>query len=211
MPSDTDKTSFNKTTLWILAMVGILITFLVYQLASPQRLSEQEARQHGLVLFDEPRALEPINLISDSGQSLAMEEFEGQWNLLFFGFTHCPDICPTTMATLAKVNAEAMEFPRVWLVTVDPHRDTPSELNAYLNKFDPAFTGITGEAREIKALASQFHLSVGHAPHTTSTNYNVGHSSSLVLVDAAGRHAGYIKAPHTVASLQSILGNLSRI
>ena len=165
----------------------------------------------GLVLFDEPRALEPINLISDSGQSLAMEEFEGQWNLLFFGFTHCPDICPTTMATLAKVNAEAMEFPRVWLVTVDPRRDTASELDAYLNKFDPTFTGITGEISDIKALANQFHLPVGHAPHTTSANYNVGHSSSLVLVDASGRHAGYIKAPHTVAGLQSIIGNLRSI
>ena len=100
MSSDTDKRSLKKSTLWMLTVVGIMTAILVYQLASsPQRLSEQEARQLGLVLFDEPRVLEPINLISDSGQSLAMEEFDGQWNLLFFGFTHCPDICPTTMAT----------------------------------------------------------------------------------------------------------------
>ena len=210
MQSDTVKRRLPKVQ-WMLAVVCTVTVFVVYQFSLGQRLSEQDARQLGLVLFEEPRALEPINLISDSGKRLTQAAFEGQWNLLFFGFTHCPDICPTTMATLAKVNAEGLEFPRVWLVTVDPRRDTPSQLDAYLNKFDPSFTGITGEISEIKALASQLHLAVGHAPHTTSASYSVGHRSSLGLVDTRGRPVGYIKAPHTISSLQSIMGHLDRI
>jgi protein SCO1/2 len=193
----------------MLSVAGIMFALMVYQLGSPERLSKVEARQLGLILLDEPQVLDPVSLTRDSGEVFTVADFEGQWNVLFFGFTHCPDICPTTMATLAsaKVGAEH-EFPQVWLVTVDPQRDTPDQLDLYLKEFDSAFTGITGEIQEIKALAKQVYVTVGHMPDVGSNGYNVDHGSSLVLVDGSGRHAGYIRSPHTVANLLTIMKNL---
>ena len=209
MQSARSKLQSKKLIAWVLSVAGIMFALMVYQLGSPDRLSKVEARQLGLILLDEPRVLGPVSLTLDSGEVFTAADFEGQWNVLFFGFTHCPDICPTTMATLTSVKAGAEhEFPQVWLVTVDPQRDTPDQLDLYLKEFDSAFIGITGEIQEIKALAKQVYVTVGHMPDVDSNGYNVDHGSSLVLVNGSGRHAGYIRPPHTVANLLTIMKNL---
>jgi protein SCO1/2 len=211
MHGASSQSKSKKAIAWVFAIVAIMFALMVYQLGSPERLSKTEARQLGLLLFDEPRSLNPVDLIQASAEVFTIDDFEGQWNLLFFGFTHCPDICPTTMATLADAKIGAQQFPQVWLVTVDPDRDTPAQLVQYLKKFDRTFSGITGSIQHIKALAKQVHVAVGHKPDAVSTGYNVDHSSSLVLVDSSGRHAGYIKAPLTAANLQSIMRELYSI
>ena len=209
MQSMRNRLQSKKLLAWVLSIAGIMFALMVYQLGSPAGLSKVEARQIGLILLDEPRVLDPVSLTQDSGEAFTAVDFEGQWNVLFFGFTHCPDICPTTMATLASAKARAEhEFPQVWLVTVDPQRDTPDQLDLYLKEFDSAFTGITGEIQEIKALAKQVYVTVGHMPDVDSTGYNVDHGSSLVLVDSSGRHAGYIRSPHFVTNLLTIIKNL---
>jgi protein SCO1/2 len=209
MQSARNRLQSKKLLAWVLSVAGIMFALTVYQLGSPAGLSKVEARQIGLIFLDEPRGLDPVSLTQDSGEVFTTADFEGQWNVLFFGFTHCPDICPTTMATLASAKAGAEhEFPQVWLVTVDPQRDTPDQLDLYLKEFDSAFTGITGEIQEIKALAKQVYVTVGHMPDVDSTGYNVDHGSSLVLVDSSGRHAGYIRSPHSVANLLTIIKNL---
>ncbi len=132
------------------------------------------------------------------GKPLAVDELKGRWSLLFFGYTFCPDICPTTLAQMREVKgllpAEARERLRVVLVSVDPNRDTPQQLKQYLGYFDPSFIGLTGDVQSIQTLANG--VSIPFIPADTSKpGYTVDHSGNLVIIGPDGRQRGFIRAP----------------
>ncbi|MBH2036379.1 MAG: SCO family protein, partial [Pseudomonadales bacterium] len=119
-------------------------------------------------------------------------------SLLFFGYTFCPDICPTTLAQLRELNTLLPEAARnslqVILVSVDPNRDTPAQLKTYLGYYDAGFQGLTGEQARIQKLANG--VSIPFIPADTSKeNYTVDHSGNLVIVGPDGRQRGFIRAP----------------
>jgi len=158
------------------------------------------------VLFSETRALPGFALIDQAGHPFGPEQLRGHWTLLFFGFVNCPDVCPTTLATLAAVRESLADLPdaerpTVTLVSVDPGRDTPAVLAHYVAHFDPSFSGITGSAEEINGLASAFGVAVIIGPAAADGSYAVDHSAAIFLVDPEGRIAALFGTPHEAGTI----------
>ena len=155
-------------------------------------------------LFETPRPLPESALVDQTGRTFDRERLRGRWTFLFFGFVNCPDVCPTTLATLAEVRRIASDLPpderpEVVLVSVDPARDTPEKLGHYVAHFDPAFTGVTGNADAIEALTRELGVAVIIGPPAADGNYAVDHTAAIFLVDRAGSVAALFGAPHDAA------------
>lgn len=130
-----------------------------------------------------------FQLVDHTGQTRTPQDFRGKVLVVFFGFTHCPDVCPTTLGQLAlalkQLGAQA-ERVQVVMITVDPERDTPEVLKQYVTALDPRFLGLTGDAKAIAEAAAQFKVFYQKASGEGG-NYSVDHSSSSFIIDPAGR------------------------
>jgi protein SCO1/2 len=151
--------------------------------------------------FDVPRPLPDFTLVDQAGQQFRRERLRGHWTFVFFGFVNCPDVCPTTLATLAAVRSAladlpADERPAVMFVSVDPGRDTPELLGRYVAHFDAAFTAATGTREAIDALAKDLGIAVIIGPPADDGSYSVDHSAAVYLVDPKSRIAALFGAPH---------------
>lgn len=157
-------------------------------------------------LFEASRPLPAIALLDQSGQSFDLGRMRGHWTLLFFGFTNCPDVCPTTLATLAEARRQLAdlppdEIPEVVLASVDPARDTPVALAQYVAHFDPSFTGITGSPESIGAFARDFGVAVMIGEPAGDGNYTVDHSAAIFLIDPAAAFTALFSTPHDAAAI----------
>jgi protein SCO1/2 len=158
------------------------------------------------VLFSETRPLPAFALIDQAGHPFGPEQLRGRWTFLFFGFVNCPDICPTTLATLAAARRSLMDLPDserpvVALVSVDPGRDTPEVLARYVAHFDPSFRGITGSAEAIATLTGALGVAVILGPAAADGSYAVDHSAAIFLVDPDGRVAALFGTPHEAGTI----------
>lgn len=135
------------------------------------------------------RAERNFSLIDQDGQPVTAETFRGGWLIVFFGFTHCPDFCPTTLFRLDKaldmLGALAGNV-RVLFITVDPERDTPQVLANYLRPLGPKFIGATGNAEQIEAVTRTFRTYSRKQPASPDGSYVVDHSTFLYVMDAEG-------------------------
>jgi len=128
-----------------------------------------------------------LNLTDQHGQARSLADFRGQVVMLFFGFVQCPDVCPTALARAAEVmHALGDDAQRVQLlfVTVDPERDTPEVLRAYVGAFDPSFLALTGSVDEIRTATGEFRVYFRQVP--TGSSYTVDHSAMTYLIDPQG-------------------------
>jgi protein SCO1/2 len=141
------------------------------------------------------RELKPFTLTDQSGQPLTLERLSGRPTLVFFGFTHCPDVCPTTLATLAQARKRS-EIPslQVLLITVDPARDTPQLLEKYVHAFDPGFLGATGSQETIDAVTRDFGVAVQKV-ELPGGDYSMDHSAAIFLLNEHARIAAIFTAP----------------
>ncbi|MGC4011410.1 MAG: SCO family protein [Pseudomonas sp.] len=136
----------------------------------------------------------PFSLIDQDGQRVTERSYEGRPALLYFGFTSCPDICPTDLARMARI-ARAVEQekgikPRPIFVTLDPERDTPQQLKGYVGHFDAEFVGLTGTPQEIASMTDEYHVFYKKVPTGDKPgDYTVDHSTFLFLLDKDG---GYL-------------------
>jgi len=156
------------------------------------------------VLFAESRPMPDFSLVDQAGGPFVPERLQGRWTFLFFGFVNCPDVCPTTLATLAAARRSladlpAAERPAVTLVSVDPGRDTPDVLARYVAHFDPDFEGVTGDPPSLQALTDTLGVAVIIGPPGPDGAYSVDHSAAIFLVGPDGRLAALFGAPHDAA------------
>ena len=181
-----------------IAAAGLLAGYLVGRGPAGAPVPQLESA----TLFATPRALPAFSLTDQDGRPFARTDLEGGWSILFFGFTHCPDVCPSTLATLAAARRELADLPeaaqpRVVLVTVDPERDTAEKLKAYVAFFDPAFSGVTGAPDAIASLTAQMGVAVRQGARDEYGNYTVDHTAALFLVNPEGALVGIFSTPHT--------------
>lgn len=130
-----------------------------------------------------------FRLIDDHGKPVTGADYRGKVVLLYFGYTHCPDVCPLTLAHLHVVMQRLgplADGARILFVSVDPARDTPAILHAYVKAFDPRAVGLTGTPGEIEALVKRYRGSFSREPGTADGNYEVSHSSAIYLFDRDG-------------------------
>jgi protein SCO1 len=126
----------------------------------------------------------------DSGTPRTAADYRGRIVLLYFGYTHCPDVCPTTLTRLAKAVAAMGPDSRqvkVLMVTVDPARDTVSQLNGYVHAFDPDFAGLRGSDAELERLAKRYRISYSRGKPDAQGEYDVAHSSGVFVFDERGK------------------------
>ena len=132
----------------------------------------------------------PFELVDHFGRKFTQEDLKGKYTLLYFGYTHCPDVCPmglTVMAeALAQLGDKRKDF-RVVMVTVDPERDTPRVLKEYMENFGPGFIGLTGTPEQIRAMASNWRAFYRKAPDKEG-DYELDHSAIIFLLDKNGRY-----------------------
>jgi protein SCO1 len=142
-------------------------------------------------VLDTPRALPTVEMTDASGRSFTIADLAGRHVILFFGYTNCPDICPITLSVLADALGQLREkapalVPSVLFVSVDPARDTPQQIHAYLHGFDETFLGATAEEAALAPLLEFFGVSV-HREDSENGVYNVTHNGTIFVLDDAGR------------------------
>jgi protein SCO1 len=148
-----------------------------------------------------PRAIADFRLTDTSGRPFTTEDLQGKPSLVFFGFTHCPDVCPTTLVKLAQVRKAAkLEGLQVLFVSVDPQRDTPEAVAKYVRAFDPAFIGLTGDSQAIQKMTAAFGIAVARVD-LPGGDYTIDHSAVVFLLDGRGRIVGIFTPPFDTRTL----------
>jgi protein SCO1 len=203
--SSNQARNIKLTVAIILVIITVIVGGFVYRIQQPRVMTDTEMKINGLYLHQTPRNFGEINLIDHHGKPFTRERLEGHWTLVFFGFTHCPDVCPTTMAFMDKFMAELegteVEDTEVVLVTVDPARDTVEQLAAYVPYFNEDFTGVTGEFLDVHRFATALNTPFRKVPGQAE-NYQVDHSANVVLINPRGDYHGFFKAPLDLAKMK---------
>lgn len=205
----TEDPKVKRNIRLIVVAVAIFATFAIVavgkKLSSPRILNTYELRDYGAMMLEEPTELVEFTLTDHHGSTFGPEQLLGRWTLFFFGFSHCADICPTTMAVLGQtyqaLKPEEQADLNVIMVTVDPERDTPEQLQKYLARFDPNFIGLSGEHSALMGFARQLH-SVYEPELEGENNYQVTHSGNLILINPEGQLHGYFRPPFAHGSLR---------
>jgi len=152
-----------------------------------------------------------LALTGHDGKPRTLADFRGKAVVLFFGYTHCPDICPTTLADMAgvmkKLGGDAARV-QVLFVTVDPERDTPEVLAKYVPAFDPGFLGLWGDVDATKRVAQEFKIFYEKHTGATPTSYSVDHSAQSYVIDPQGRLRLFVRNDRIAQDLADDLRTL---
>lgn len=198
------------TIVAILVFIVIVLGMLVRRISMPSVLSDSVLRANGAYVFETPRIIKDFNLVDHHGKPFTKENLKGKWTLAFFGFTYCPDVCPTTMADLKNLyvdlkGTEVADDTQVVMFSVDPARDTPEKLAQYVPYFHKDFIGVTGEFMDIYRLATNVNIAFNKVPLDKGedpNNYTIDHSANIVLINDHGDYQGFFKPPFELAKLK---------
>lgn len=184
----------------ILAFVlGVALAAGIWTAMNVQRTKAQPTTA---TVLPESQELAAFSLLDHRATPIDATVFKGQWDLVFFGFTNCPDICPVTLNILSAAKRQLSEsgqvsLPRIVLVSVDPERDTADKLAQYLEAFDDDNLGITGEIGELRKLTSG--LGIYFEKHDSGDEfYSVDHSAVVIVIDPEGRFHSLFGTPHSI-------------
>lgn len=219
---------------WLLFLVVYLLLALTLVWLYGQwsaRNQQQALRDNGISLYPEAREIRPFQLLDEQGDAFGREDLLGRWSLVFFGFTHCPDICPLSLRELDEFYREALaeydEAPQILMVTVDPQRDDPARLQDYLDKFHPDLRGLTGDERDLSSLAEDLYVvsngAGAHSPsHSTTTGGGHGglaeeqaeavisHSGHISVINPQGQLVAVLRLPHRDSQIDMAWVTLAR-
>ncbi len=192
----------------VLLFMTVVVTSFIHRVGEPRIMSPAETRANGLFLFDTPRDSGEFSLIDHHGSPFTREDLIDQWTLIFFGFTHCPDICPTTMAELAELKAQLVgteaSDARVVMLSVDPARDTPERLAQYASYFHTDFIGVTGDFTDILSFAQRLNAPFRKVSEPDGA-YQMEHSANVMLMNPRGDYHGFFRAPLDIPKMRVTL------
>jgi protein SCO1/2 len=199
-----------------IAVMAVLVAMLSATAgAAFWKLSQARANpiREALIVLPEPRVIADFALVDQHGQSFSLDELRGNWSLIFFGFTHCPDVCPTALYELQQVkdilsqdSRSSIESPEVLFISVDPERDSAEKLDQYLAHFDSTFIGLTGEHEQLMPLTRQLGIAYRIEDHASGAEqYTVDHSSGILLINPSGQLHGVFPAPHIAEKIAADL------
>ncbi len=172
-----------RTSRWMRAAVALLSALLL--LGACSRKLHWDLDDVSSVLPDLK-----FNLVDDSGRPVTAADFAGTVDIVYFGYTHCPDVCPLTLSHLAesvqRLGSQARDV-RILFISVDPVRDTPQVLKAYTRAFSPQAVGLTGSMQQIRDVTRRYHVAFDYGQKDQYGNYVVDHSAAIYIFDAKGR------------------------
>ena len=197
-----------KKTGWLLALLAGLLLALGAGIWQGSR-GDVRLQQAGVMIYQQGANLPVATFIDQHGQSRGPELFQDRWSLVFFGYTFCPDICPTTLADMNRVwkrlSPSAQQRLQLVLVSIDPERDSVDSLRPYLHYFNPAFIGLTGNPQALPALVSTLNGFYAKVERGNGAAYLMDHSANLMLVDPSGQYRGYIEPPFKTDRMVPVL------
>ena len=224
------QTNSSLSRTLIVAVLGVAAGLGVFAAHRWLQAPPPPPEYRSAAVYAEPRTLPAVELATGDGRhGPANQLLAGQWRLVFFGFTHCPEVCPGAMKTLdlvarqlgkpadgaaagssgASANTSsstsasggAVPMPVMTLISVDPRRDTPEVVSNYVRGFNPAFEGYSGSEAAIDELAAAIGVAVMRGTPDESGNYMVDHTSAVFVFDPQGRVRGLLTAPLTAANI----------
>ena len=195
----------------LVAIVSAAAGFSLWKL----RHEGPPAMTAALRILPEPRIIADFELVDQDGRPFALERLRGRWSLLLFGYSYCPDVCPSALFDLQQVHEalsgdgrQAVPY-QVVFVSVDPERDTPERLKEYAAYFHPDFLAVTGSDEQLAPMTLQVGVAYRIEPHEPgSLSYAVDHSAGIMLIDPQARLHGVFPAPHDP---QAIIQDLRRL
>jgi protein SCO1/2 len=158
-------------------------------------------------LLPSPRTIAAFKLVDDQGAPFTPERLKGHWTLAFFGYTHCPDVCPTALGVLARMTGKLQAdgrpatLPRGLFVSVDPQRDTPPVLARYVRYFNPDFIGATGTPAELLSFTRQLGILYLPGQGSAGDAYEIDHSAAIILFDPDGNYHALFNVPYDAATM----------
>jgi len=192
------KFSIMITTVVLAAMLaGVWLTLIYRENDSRVMLLPDKV----MTLFPDPKPLTAFVLTDHQNRVFDLASLKGKWSFLFFGYTHCPDICPTTLAILARArdniakSAAGAENIQIVFISVDPNRDTASKLKQYVTHFHATFLGVTGDDAQIGNLAGQLGAAYEVSITPGMENYPVNHAAAVFLVDPQAQYHAVFTPP----------------
>ncbi|REL34009.1 SCO family protein [Thalassotalea euphylliae] len=191
----------NKLLYIIVALVSLVCGVFIYQAINQPELPKTA------LYYQQPRTVEPFSLTSHTGDAFTKQELSGQWSWVFFGYTSCPDVCPTTLQKLNFVYDELKAVTpntQVLLVSVDPNRDTVDKLSQYIGYFNNEFRALRGDHGALFPFARNLGLMYAIADDTSQKNYLVDHSASIVLINPQGEIAAIFKPQEVLGQIPTV-------
>ena len=159
-----------------------------------------------------PKQIHDFSVVDQNGNPFNLSNIQGKWSFVFFGYTHCPDVCPITMAIMADVYKQLVDTGyndvQTIFVSVDPERDTTEKLNQYVAYFNEDFIGLGGNIEMIKSLTQQIGVAYFHSEKDEKGFYLVDHTASLFLFDPGARMIAKISAPHESTEIMQRFKNI---
>jgi len=172
-----------------------------------QQVNKLAQPEHALY-YQQPREIKPFEFINHNGQSFTKEQLKGKWSWVFFGYTSCPDVCPTTLQNLGFIYDDLKSIAKnsqILLVSVDPQRDTQERLSQYIAYFNPEFIALRAGHEVLFPFARNMGLM--YAINGEGEDYMVDHSASLVLINPAGKITAIFKPEQVVGQVPAIDSN----
>lgn len=208
------------------ATVLILVVILAIAAGAYLRFMRNEHQQHTvhntssmqMTVLQTPREIGTFQLEYFQHPNYDKQSLLGKWTMMFFGFSNCPKLCPTTMSELNKVYSQLQQqhiqqLPQVVLVSVDPERDTAQIIADYAKGFNPTFIGVRGDEAQISALTKQLGVAyfktpepnnmANHSGMSDHQHYSINHSGTIILFNPEGKIAGFFSMPHQAANIAS--------
>jgi protein SCO1 len=189
----------SKTTTLIIGCVALITAALGFWLA--REIDRSAPQLASGTWLPQPRELGGFTLTDQNGLPFGADRLRGAPSLVYFGFTHCPDVCPVTLLQLAQVRrAGVIPGLRVLFISVDPARDTPPILAQYVHAFDPDFIGLTGSEAMLDRLAHRLGIAFLRV-NLPGGDYTMDHSATVFLLDRRGRNVAVFTPPYDVPRL----------
>jgi len=206
--SNLDKKGNRRLLLPVILLVVLVLFPLLFVYRFTRAPTAEDLAALGAVELAVPVPLRLPPLVDQQGLPFGDEQLQGQWNMVFFGFTHCPDICPATLSVFRRLSqrlaagGETASL-RCLMVSVDPARDTPQRLAEWLGQYGEGVVGLTGPLSSIRQLARDFGVPFQKMPHD-GPHYDMSHGTNIFLVGPDGQRYGFARPPHEPLNLERI-------
>jgi protein SCO1/2 len=202
----------HRSFVWLI-LIAAFAAALGLWLGSRQFGNARTPRLESAVLYPQPRSVPDFQLTRVDGKPLTLADWRGRWTVVYFGYASCPDVCPTTLASLKQVWKELADsglHERVVIdfISVDPQRDTPERLGPYVAFFSPDFVAATGSDEQLTSLTRSLGLLYFRTTGSDGA-IQVDHSGSAVIIDPQGRQIGIFRPPFAPAALARDLAALA--
>ena len=206
------QAAIRRTILMVVAFIILVVCGFIWRMNQPVVMNDDQLRANGAIVLSQPRVFSDFELVDQRGEAFNIARMQDVWTIVFFAFTNCPDICPTTLAVLndtySKMKDSEKEDLQIVMISLDSERDTVEKLAEYVPYFNDEFIGVTGNKHLIRRLTAEINVAYNKVP-LEGGDYTIDHSTQLVLINPKGHYHGFFKAPHSETTLRSTWRSIS--